>query len=31
VPDIEVPLTPQDFAQGRDPELEAAAKWLLAQ
>ncbi len=31
VPDIEVTLTPEDFARGRDPELEAAVKWLLAQ
>jgi hypothetical protein len=31
VPDIEVKLTPQDFAEGRDPELEAAVKWLLTQ
>jgi hypothetical protein len=30
VPDIEVKLTPQDFAAGRDPELEAAVKWLLS-
>jgi C-terminal processing protease CtpA/Prc len=30
VPDIEVTLTPQDFAEGRDPELEAAVKWLLS-
>jgi hypothetical protein len=29
VPDIPVSLTPRDFAEGRDPELEAAVKWLL--
>lgn len=31
VPDIVVKLAPQDFAEGRDPELEAAVKWLLTQ
>jgi len=31
VPDIEVPLTPQDFAAGVDPELEAAIAWLAMQ
>ena len=31
VPDIAVPLTAQDFATGKDPELMAAIGWLAVQ
>jgi hypothetical protein len=31
LPDIDVPLSPTDFANGTDPEIGAAITWLLAQ